>query len=81
MRGEPIVRPMALARLTLIRLASLATFSRGAGEGIYRIASIVLCNSPQLTVTRPDWYAYVVGIIIAITAGFGLYSAIAGVLG
>jgi len=26
---------MALARLTLIRLATLATFSRNAGEGIF----------------------------------------------
>jgi Mn2+/Fe2+ NRAMP family transporter len=27
------------------------------------------------------WYAWVVGIVIAVTAGFGLYSAIAGALG
>ena len=32
-RGEPLLRPMALVRLTLIRLAALATFSRSAGEG------------------------------------------------
>ncbi len=34
-RRAPLARSMALTRLTLIRLASLATFSRNAGEGIF----------------------------------------------
>jgi len=33
-------RPMALTRLTLIRLAALATFSRSAGEGEWARAPI-----------------------------------------
>jgi len=40
----PLARSMALARLTLIRLAALATFSRNAGEGA-RSLSILLSEA------------------------------------